>query len=295
MFAGVEGDKPSPALAWFQKQEKGPASSAKGPARTEGLWAKCDSCSEIVYRQELEQNVMVCPHCGHHFPLGARARLATTLDADSFQELDLDLSPLDPLGFHDSKRYRDRLRTLTRTLKESDAFVSGMGQLQGHPVSIGAFAFDFMGGSMGSVVGEKVTRLFERAYERHTAAVIFCSSGGARMQEGILSLMQMAKTSAAIARFREGRKPYISVLCHPTTGGVAASFAWLGDVILAEPKALIGFAGPRVIEQSIRQKLPEGFQRSEFLVEHGMIDAIVPRKELRDRLAQVLGLLATKE
>jgi len=279
-------------LAWFQKQEKGPAASVKGPARTEGLWAKCDSCSEIVYRQELEQNLMVCPRCGHHFPLPARARLAATLDPDSFEELDADLTPLDPLGFTDSKRYRDRLRTLRKGLNEPDAFVSGMGQLMGHPVSVGAFAFEFMGGSMGSVVGEKVTRIFERAHERQTAAVIFCASGGARMQEGILSLMQMAKTSAAIARFRERRRPFISVLCHPTTGGVAASFAWLGDVILAEPKALIGFAGPRVIEQSIRQKLPEGFQRSEFLVEHGMIDAIVSRKDLRERLAQLLDLLA---
>jgi acetyl-CoA carboxylase carboxyl transferase subunit beta len=294
LFARVEGDKPSRALAWFQKQEKGPAASAKGPTRTEGLWAKCDSCSEIVYRQELEQNLMVCPHCGHHFPLPARARLVATLDADSFEELDSDLTPLDPLGFTDSKRYRDRLRTLARSLKETDAFVSGIGQVHGHAVSVGAFAFDFMGGSMGSVVGEKVTRLFERAHERGTPAVIFCASGGARMQEGILSLMQMAKTSAAIARFRGGRKPYVSVLCHPTTGGVAASFAWLGDVILAEPKALIGFAGPRVIEQSIRQKLPEGFQRSEFLVEHGMLDAIVTRKELRDRLGQILGLLVTR-
>jgi acetyl-CoA carboxylase carboxyl transferase subunit beta len=239
----------------------------------------------------LEQNLMVCSHCGHHFPLLARARLATTLDPDSFEELGADLTPLDPLGFTDSKRYRDRLRTLARSLQEPDAFVSGVGQIHGHPVAIGAFAFDFMGGSMGSVVGEKVTRLFERAYEQRTPAVIFCASGGARMQEGILSLMQMAKTSAAIARFRECRKPYISVLCHPTTGGVAASFAWLGDVILAEPKALIGFAGPRVIEQSIRQKLPEGFQRSEFLLEHGMIDSIVPRKEMRDRIGQLLNLL----
>jgi acetyl-CoA carboxylase carboxyl transferase subunit beta len=280
-------------VAWFQKQEKGPPSATKGPAKTEGLWSKCDSCSEIVYRQELEQNLMVCPRCGHHFFLPARARLATTLDPDSFEEFDSDLTPLDPLTFTDNKRYRDRLRSLKRSLKEPDAFVSGMGQILEHPVSIGAFAFEFMGGSMGSVVGEKVTRLFERAHERKTPAVIFCASGGARMQEGILSLMQMAKTSAAIARFHERHLPYVSVLCNPTTGGVAASFAWLGDIILAEPKALIGFAGPRVIEQSIRQKLPEGFQRSEFLLEHGMVDAIVPRKEMRERLGQLLGLLAT--
>jgi acetyl-CoA carboxylase carboxyl transferase subunit beta len=279
-------------LAWFQKQEKGPASSAKGPARTEGLWVKCDSCNEIIYRQELEQNLMVCPRCGHHFPLAARARLAATLDEGSFEELDADLAPSDPLGFADSKKYRDRLRALEKSSPESkEAFVSGVGRVQGHPVAVGAFAFDFMGGSMGSVVGEKVTRLFERAHARNSAALIFCASGGARMQEGILSLMQMAKTSAAVARFRENRRPYLSVLCHPTTGGVAASFAWLGDVILAEPKALIGFAGPRVIEQSIRQKLPAGFQRSEFLLEHGMIDSIITRKEMPERIGQLLGLM----
>jgi acetyl-CoA carboxylase carboxyl transferase subunit beta len=278
-------------LAWFEKQEKGPAASAKGPARTDGLWAKCDSCSEIVYRQELEQNLMVCPRCGHHFPLPARARLEATLDPNSFEELDAELAPTDPLAFSDTKKYRDRLRTLKKDADENEAFVSGVGLLMGHPVSVGAFAFDFMGGSMGSVVGEKVTRLFERAHARKSAALIFCASGGARMQEGILSLMQMAKTSAAVARFRENHRPYLSVLCHPTTGGVAASFAWLGDVILAEPKALIGFAGPRVIEQSIRQKLPPGFQRSEFLLEHGMVDAIVARKEMRERIGQLLGLM----
>ena len=280
-------------MAWFQKPGSSRVASDKdqGPARTEGLWSKCESCGEIISRDELIQNLSVCPHCGHHMVIGARERLRLTLDPDSFTEMDAGLSPLDPLGFTDNKRYKDRVKALKRTTGESDAFVSGHGLLFGRPVSMGAFAFEFMGGSMGSVVGEKVTRLFETARSESRPAVIFCASGGARMQEGILSLMQMAKTSAAIARFRECRLPYVSVLCHPTTGGVAASFAWLGDAILAEPKALIGFAGPRVIEQSIRQKLPEGFQRSEFLLSHGMIDAILPRRELRQGLGQLIGLL----
>jgi acetyl-CoA carboxylase carboxyl transferase subunit beta len=281
-------------MAWFQKQGSSRVASDKdqGPARTEGLWSKCESCGEIISRDELAQNLGVCPHCEHHMVIGARERLRLTLDPDSFAEMDAGLSPLDPLGFTDNKRYKDRVKTLKRTTGESDAFVSGRGLLFGRPVSMGAFAFEFMGGSMGSVVGEKVTRLFEVARSESLPAVIFCASCGARMQEGILSLMQMAKTSAAIARFRERRLPYVSVLCHPTTGGVAASFAWLGDAILAEPKALIGFAGPRVIEQSIRQKLPEGFQRSEFLLSHGMIDAILPRREMRQGLGQLIGLLS---
>jgi acetyl-CoA carboxylase carboxyl transferase subunit beta len=284
--------------AWFSKKPRiTPVKPAdvdavrQQPSRMQGLWAKCDACNEIIYRQEIERNWNVCPLCGHHMPWPARARLEALLDAGSFEELDTDLEPLDPLGFSDSKKYKDRLRATRRALGESDAFVSGLGRLEGHPVSVGAFVFEFMGGSMGSVVGEKVTRVFERAFERRCAALIFNASGGARMQEGIFSLMQMAKTSVAIARFRTVRKPYISVLLHPTTGGVAASFAWLGDVVLAEPKALIGFAGPRVIEQTIRQKLPEGFQRSEFLLEHGMIDAIVPRRELRTRLGSLLSLM----
>jgi acetyl-CoA carboxylase carboxyl transferase subunit beta len=214
------------------------------------------------------------------------------LDPGSFQELDAELTPQDPLGFVDAKKYRDRLRSTYKATGLRDAFVSGVGALQGQAVSIGCFAFEFMGGSMGSVVGEKVARVFDRAYERRIPAIVFSSTGGARMQEGIFSLMQMAKTSAALHRFRSVRKPYVSVMLHPTTGGVAASFAWLGDVVIAEPKALIGFAGPRVIEQTIREKLPPGFQRSEFLLEHGMIDAIVPRLEMRDRLGQVLALLS---
>jgi acetyl-CoA carboxylase carboxyl transferase subunit beta len=284
--------------AWFSKKPRiAPVSPEdvetlrQQPSRMQGLWTKCDACDEIIYRAEVERNLNVCTSCGHHLPWPARARLAAVLDEGTFEEHDAELEPTDPLGFSDSKKYRDRLKTAMRALSEREAFIGGTGFIAGHPISVGAFVFEFMGGSMGSVVGEKVTRLFERAIERKCAAVVFSASGGARMQEGIFSLMQMAKTSAAIARFREIKKPYISVMLHPTTGGVAASFAWLGDVILAEPKALIGFAGPRVIEQAIRQKLPEGFQRSEFLLEHGMVDAIVHRKDLRSKLGTLLGLM----
>ena len=283
-------------MAWFSKKPRitTGASTAEEPApsRMQGLWSKCDGCSEILYRQELEKHLNVCPLCGHHMAWPARARLAGLLDEGSFEEHDRGLEAQDPLGFTDSKRYRDRLKTTRKNLGEEDAFISGTGTLEGTKVSVGCFVFEFMGGSMGSVVGEKVTRVFERAHQLGCPAIVFSASGGARMQEGIFSLMQMAKTSAAIARFREIRKPYVSVMLHPTTGGVAASFSWLGDVILAEPHALIGFAGPRVIEQTIRQKLPEGFQRSEFLREHGMIDAIVERKNLRAKLVQLVGLMS---
>ncbi|MFY0530387.1 acetyl-CoA carboxylase, carboxyltransferase subunit beta [Archangium gephyra] len=280
-------------MAWFSKKPRIATAPepVEAPSRMQGLWAKCESCDEIIYRQELEKNLNVCPHCEHHLPWGARARLASLLDPDSFEEFDKELEPQDPLTFTDSKKYKDRLKSTRKALGENDAFISGVGRIENKPVSVGCFVFEFMGGSMGSVVGEKVTRVFERAHELKCPAIVFSASGGARMQEGIFSLMQMAKTSAAIARFRNVGKPYISVMLHPTTGGVAASFSWLGDIILAEPKALIGFAGPRVIEQTIRQKLPEGFQRSEFLVEHGMIDAIVHRKDLRAKLAQLVTML----
>lgn len=279
-------------MAWFTKKpEPKVAQGTDKKSRMEGLWAKCDACEEILYRQELERNLMVCPLCNHHMPWPARARLANLLDDGRFDEAEPALLSEDPLQFTDSKKYKDRVRSTRKNLGENDAFISGMGMLGGQTVSVGVFNFEFMGGSMGSVVGEKVTRVFERAHAQRCPAIIFSASGGARMQEGIFSLMQMAKTSAAINRFREVRKPYISVMLHPTTGGVAASFSWLGDVIIAEPNALIGFAGPRVIEQTIRQKLPEGFQRSEFLIEKGMIDGIVQRKELRDQLVTLLGLL----
>ena len=282
-------------MAWFSKKPRistGARPDEPSPSRMEGLWSKCDGCHEILYRQELEKNLNVCPLCGHHMAWPARERLANLLDEGSFEEHDRGLEAQDPLGFTDSKRYRDRLKSSRKSTGEDDAFISGTGRIDGVQVSVGCFVFNFMGGSMGSVVGEKVTRVFERAHQLGIPAIIFSASGGARMQEGIFSLMQMAKTSAAISRFREVRKPYISVLLHPTTGGVAASFSWLGDVIIAEPRALIGFAGPRVIEQTIRQKLPEGFQRSEFLLEHGMIDQIVHRKDLRARISQLVGLMS---
>ncbi len=285
-------------MAWFSKQKKlkskesTPAAPPAPAAKGEGIWYKCEACEQVVPRAEYERAWNVCPSCAQHDPLPVRRRFDLVLDPGTFQELDAELTPQDPLGFSDSKKYRDRLRSTFKASGLRDAFISGVGAIGGQPVSLGAFAFEFMGGSMGSVVGEKVARVFDRAYERRIPAIVFSSTGGARMQEGIFSLMQMAKTSAALHRFRAVRKPYVSVMLHPTTGGVAASFAWLGDVILAEPKALIGFAGPRVIEQTIREKLPPGFQRSEFLLEHGMIDAIVARPELREKLRQILSLLA---
>jgi len=281
-------------MAWFSKTKtlKAPEAGVKGASQAASLWQKCDACGEVIYTQDWERHWNVCPLCGQHDPLPIRRRLELVLDLDSFQELDGELRPQDPLGFADTKKYKDRLRSVAKNSGLAEAFVSGTGLIEGRSVSVGCFAFEFMGGSMGSVVGEKVARVFDRAFELRVPAVTFSSSGGARMQEGVLSLMQMAKTSAALNRFRAVRKPYVSVMLHPTTGGVAASFAWLGDVIIAEPKALIGFAGPRVIEQTIREKLPAGFQRAEFLREHGMIDAIVKRSELRQKLGQLLALLS---
>ena len=285
-------------MAWFSKDKKlnpvpevAKAQAGKGGKNDPGVWRKCDGCGDVVYTQDWERLWNVCPLCGHHDVLPVRRRFELVLDPGSFEELDAELAPTDPLGFSDSKKYKDRLKSTAKASGLKDAFVSGFGTIEGAPVSVGCFAFEFMGGSMGSVVGEKVARVFDRAYERKIPAIVFSSTGGARMQEGIFSLMQMAKTSAALNRFRQVRKPYISVMLHPTTGGVAASFAWLGDVIIAEPKALIGFAGPRVIEQALREKLPEGFQRSEFLLDHGMIDSVVKRGEMRQRLAQLIALL----
>jgi acetyl-CoA carboxylase carboxyl transferase subunit beta len=283
-------------MAWFSKSRKlTPApegdKAQPGGKNDAAVWRKCDGCSQVVFTQDWERHWNVCPLCGHHDVLPVRRRLDLILDPGSFEELDTELAPTDPLGFSDSKKYRDRLKSTAKATGLKDAFVSGVGAIEKQPVSVGLFAFEFMGGSMGSVVGEKVARVVDRAYERKIPAIVFSSTGGARMQEGIFSLMQMAKTSAALNRFRQVRKPYISVMLHPTTGGVAASFAWLGDVVIAEPKALIGFAGPRVIEQALREKLPEGFQRSEFLLEHGMIDAVVKRGDMRAKLAQLVSLL----
>jgi acetyl-CoA carboxylase carboxyl transferase subunit beta len=278
---------------WFQKKPRIATRPGPDDNRMEGLWVKCEECDEILLREELAKNQNVCPSCNRHMPWPARVRIAALCDEGSFEEMDVELEPTDPLGFVDSKKYRDRIKATRKSLGEKDAFVGGLGKIDGRRISVGCFLFEFMGGSMGSVVGEKVTRVFERARELRIPAVVFSASGGARMQEGIFSLMQMAKTCSALNRFRGVREPYISVLLNPTTGGVAASFSWLGDVMLAEPKALIGFAGPRVIEQTIRQKLPEGFQRSEFLLEKGMLDGIVHRRELRSRISQIIGLLSS--
>lgn len=278
-------------MAWFKRMQ---TPKVKGEAKSSvptGLWVRCLSCSAAHLAEEVTQHLEMCPSCGHHFRMRGRPRLQSFFDQGQFEERSGDLESKDPLGFKDSKRYPDRIKGAQRSSEEKDAFVLGVGRLKGRPVVAGSFDFKFLGGSMGSVVGEKVTRAFEIGIQEGCPVVIFSASGGARMQEGILSLMQMAKTSAAISRFRESGRPYFSVLTDPTTGGVAASFALLGDVILAEPKALIGFAGPRVIEQTIRQKLPEGFQRSEFLLEHGMVDMIVPRSQLRDRISLLTDLM----
>ena len=259
----------------------------------EGLWIRCGACREIVYRADVEKAEKTCPRCGTPFRLSARERLALLLDAGSFEERDAGLRSQDPLGFKDSRgRYRDRLRAAREKLGTEEAAVSGVGRIGGFPVVICVFEFAFMGGSMASVVGEKVTRALELAARKRTPLLIVTCSGGARMQEGVLSLMQMAKTSAALQRLADERVPYLALLADPTTGGVTASFAMLGDIILAEPKALIGFAGPRVIQETIRQPLPEGFQRAEFLIDHGMLDLVVERKELKETLRRLLAFFA---
>jgi acetyl-CoA carboxylase carboxyl transferase subunit beta len=257
----------------------------------EGLWVKCENCQQILYNKELARNFKICPKCGHHFRLSAPERLRMLFDDERWEELDGNLRSSDPLRFKDNKRYRDRLRDAEENVGPSDAIVVGSGTIGGIPVVIGAMEFFFLAGSMGSVVGEKVARAAERALKERRPLILVSTSGGARMQEGILSLMQMGKISAALARLAEARVPYVSVMTDPTTGGVTASYAMLGDLNLAEPQALIGFAGPRVIEQTIRQKLPEGFQRSEFLLEHGMLDMIVERSEMKETLVRCLQLL----
>lgn len=274
-------------MAWFKKERQpGETKKIKIP---EGLWVKCNNCREIIYRKELERNAKVCPKCDYHFPISVEERIAMVVDEGTFREWDASLAPLDPLHFKDSAKYKDRLKTNQEKTGQLDALVIGDGEINHRVVTLGVFNFAFMAGSMGSVVGEKLTRGIERSKEKRLPLILFSASGGARMQEGILSLMQMAKTSAAIARLQEEKVPYISVLTDPTFGGVTASFAMLGDIIIAEPKSLIGFAGPRVIEKTIKQQLPEGFQRAEFLLEHGMIDMIVERKHLRETLIRVLS------
>ncbi len=257
----------------------------------EGVWVKCARCDAQLYRNELERNLGVCPKCNHHMRIGARRRLAVFLDPDSEQEIAGNLEPEDPLKFRDSKKYRDRISAAQKKTGEKDALVAATGTLHGRPIVVCAFEFSFMGGSMGSVVGERFSRAARYARDNGMPLISFSASGGARMQEALFSLLQMAKTSAALAQLGEKGVPFISVLTDPTTGGVSASLAMLGDVNIAEPGALIGFAGPRVIEQTVREKLPEGFQRSEFLLDHGAVDMIVDRREMRDEIANLLSKL----
>jgi acetyl-CoA carboxylase carboxyl transferase subunit beta len=257
----------------------------------EGLWEKCDNCGTALYGPELERNLRVCPKCSHHMAIGARERLASFLDEEGGEEIGAELGPIDALHFKDQKKYADRIKSSQKATGERDALVSVQGRLHGRDICVSAFEFKFMGGSMGSVVGERFTLAAERALEVGCPMVCFSATGGARMQESLFSLMQMAKTSAALGRLRAAGLPFVSVLTHPTTGGVSASLGMLGDLNVAEPQALIGFAGPRVIEQTVRETLPEGFQRSEFLVEHGAIDLIIDRRQMRDRLAALLALM----
>ncbi|HEY3347965.1 MAG TPA: acetyl-CoA carboxylase, carboxyltransferase subunit beta [Nitrospirota bacterium] len=276
-------------MAWFKKVKAPKAQLPEKKVKIpEGLWIKCDNCKEIIYKKEIERNLKVCPKCDYHFRITARERLELVIDEGSFVELDESLAPMDFLEFKDTAKYKDRLKSVQTITGQKDAVISGEAEIAGHPVVLAIMDFGFMGGSMGSVVGEKVTRAAERAAEKKSPLIVFSSSGGARMQEGIVSLMQMAKTSAALGRLTEAGMPYISVLTDPTFGGVSASFSSLGDIIIAEPRSLIGFAGPRVIEQTIKKQLPEGFQRAEFQLEHGQVDMIVDRKQMKETLARIL-------
>ncbi len=281
-------------MSWFERllPSKIRTEGGKKKAVPEGLWTKCEGCGQILYRAELERSLEVCPKCAFHHRIGARRRLDIFLDAEPREEIGAEIEPVDILKFKDSKKYKDRLAQAQKATGEKDALVVLHGRLLGRPLVACAFEFGFMGGSMASVVGERFVRAVNRCLEEEIPLVCFSASGGARMQEALISLMQMAKTSAALARLGEQGVPYISVLTDPTMGGVSASLAMLGDIHIAEPKALIGFAGPRVIEQTVREKLPEGFQRSEFLLEHGAIDMIVDRREMRDRIARLLAMLA---
>jgi acetyl-CoA carboxylase carboxyl transferase subunit beta len=280
-------------MSWFQKilppKIKRRVETRK--SMPEGLWSKCPACNEVLYRADLESNLEVCPKCGHHHRIGARARLAMLLDAEGQHEIGAHVMPHDPLKFKDSKKYPDRLKEAQSGTTESDALVVIGGAVKAVPVVAAAFEFKFMGGSMGSVVGERFAQGVEAAIESNSAFVCFSASGGARMQEGLFSLMQMAKTSAALTQLSRHRLPFVSVLTDPTMGGVSASFAMLGDLIVAEPNALIGFAGPRVIEQTVRETLPEGFQRAEFLQEKGAIDRIIDRRQMRNELATTLAMM----
>jgi acetyl-CoA carboxylase carboxyl transferase subunit beta len=276
-------------MAWFRLRGKTGIQAQAKKDIPKGVWQKCDGCAEILYRPEMERTLWTCPKCDYHFRIGSRAYLGLLLDEGSFVEEDADLTPVDALEFRDSKKYDVRIEAAMKKTGLKDAIVAGRGLVTGIPVSIAALDFSYMGGSMGSVVGERIARVTRRAIEERRSVITLSSSGGARMQEGILSLMQMAKTSSLLGKLAEEGLLHVSILTHPTTGGVTASFASLGDVILAEPKALIGFAGPRVIRETINQELPEGFQRAEFLLEHGFVDKVVHRRDLRETLAKVLA------
>jgi acetyl-CoA carboxylase carboxyl transferase subunit beta len=278
-------------MAWFKRQSGDLDPSGEKKVRTEGLWVKCDDCRQVIWKKDLEENLNVCPKCGKHFRIDARTRLAQLFDEGEYETFSDNLASTDPLKFTDLKPYSQRLKRAQEETGLSDAVINARGKLNERPVIVSAMEYGFIGGSMGSVVGEVITRAIEQSLESRQALIIVSASGGARMMEGVLSLMQLAKISAALAKLDEARVPFISVLTDPTTGGVTASFAMLGDLNIAEPGALIGFAGPRVIEQTIRQKLPPGFQRSEFLLEHGMLDAVVHRKELKSYISRALDFM----
>ncbi len=280
-------------MSWLQKLLPPKIKRAEGVRRSvpEGLWCKCPACEAVLYSTDLESNLSVCPKCGHHHRISARVRLDLLLDSEGRYEIGSEVVPIDPLKFKDSKRYSDRLAAAAKDTEETDAMVVMQGAIKSLPVVIACFEFDFLGGSMGAVVGERFVRGIREAIETQAAFICVTASGGARMQEGLFSLMQMAKTTAAVTQLSQHNLPFITLLTDPTMGGVSASFAFMGDVVIAEPGALIGFAGPRVIEQTVRQKLPEGFQRAEFLLEKGALDMIVDRRELRDRLVSIISLL----
>ena len=278
-------------MTWFRKEKEPIEAPTAKRVQTEGLWVKCEGCKQTLWKKDLEGNLFCCTKCGHHFKMGSRARLAMLFDEGRYTEHDAGLASSDPLDFADTKPYRERLQKAQRTTGLRDALITGEGRIESRLAIICAMEFQFIGGSMGAVVGEKIARAIDRSIGDKLPLIIVSCSGGARMMEGAISLMQMAKISAGLARLDEARLPYLSVLTNPTTGGVTASYAMLGDLNISEPEALIGFAGPRVIEQTIKQKLPAGFQRAEFLLEHGMLDAIVPRKELKAYLGRALGFL----
>ncbi|HUO16336.1 MAG TPA: acetyl-CoA carboxylase, carboxyltransferase subunit beta [Verrucomicrobiae bacterium] len=279
-------------MAWFKRESGELDTSGEKKVRTEGLWVKCENCRQIIWKKDLEDNLNVCPKCDKHFRIDARTRLAQLIDDNQYETFDGNLSSTDPLKFVDLKPYSSRLKQAQKDTGLKDAVINAQGKLAGRPVIASVMEYAFIGGSMGAVVGEAITRAIERAADTKTPLVIVSASGGARMMEGVVSLMQLAKISAALARLDQAGVPYISLLTDPTTGGVTASFAMLGDLNIAEPGALIGFAGPRVIEQTIRQKLPPGFQRSEFLLQHGMLDAVVPRKQLKPYIARALDFMS---